>query len=247
MKRSAFISDIIFTFFLAGLFSLCFFRYLSVSLPVSFLLALLCGGLSAGAVGALLKSKRAKFFLKKSDEAQKRKFLLHLSLVSDEEKTGYFQTLFAEALPRRLGKLRLATNEAFYFLSFRFAPVSADDAARYTRWKTSGKKILLCNAIDEDALDLCRRFQIEVITGDGVYALAKEKNALPTRYAGDESGEDKKRRRLKLCFSRSNSKRFFLGGALVLLTSLLTPFPYYYLVFGSLLLLAAALIRIFGY
>jgi hypothetical protein len=38
-----------------------------------------------------------------------------------------------------------------------------------------------------------------------------------------------------------------VAGALVLLTSLITPFPYYYLTFGSLLLLIATLIRFFGY
>ena len=246
MKKSAFISDILVTFFLVGLFTLCFFRYLGSSLIGSFALATLCGALAAGAVGAILQSKRARFFLKRSDETQKQKFLLHLSLISDERITQFFQNLFSEDLPKRLGKLRLATKDAFYLLRFRFAPVSADDAAAFSRLKTAGKKVLLCNVIDEDALQLCKRLQIEVRTGDSVYAMVKERDALPDRYVGEETPVDKKQRRLRLCFSKSNAKRFFVGGALILLTSLITPFPYYYLVFGSVLLLVAALIRFFG-
>ena len=247
MKKSAFISDILFTFLTVGLFTLCYFRYLGSSIVGSFALATLCGALAAGAVGAILQSKRARFFLKRSDETQKQKFLLHLSLISDERITQFFQRLLSEKLPKRLGKLRLATKDAFYFLCFRFAPVSADDAAAFSRLKTAGKKIVLCNRIDEDALQLCNRLQIEVCTGERVYAMVKEKNALPDSYAGEETPVDKKQRRRKLCFSKSNAKRFFIAGALILLTSLITPFPYYYLVFGSILLLVSALIRFFGY
>ncbi|MBQ3506139.1 MAG: hypothetical protein IJA89_05155 [Clostridia bacterium] len=247
MKKSAFISDILFTFLLVGVFTLCFFRYLGLTIVGSFILASLCGALAAGGVGAILQSKRARFFLKRSDESQKQKFLLHLSLISDERITQFFQKLFSEELPKRLGKLRLATKNAFYFLSFRFAPVSADDAAAFSRLKTAGKKILLCNQIDEAALQLCQRLQIEVRTGEQVYAMVKAKDALPDTYAGEETPVDKKQRRQRLCFSKSNAKRFLVGGALVLLTSLITPFPYYYLTFGSLLLLVAALIRFLGY
>ena len=247
MKKSAFISDILFAFFLVSVFTLCLFRYLGVTLILSLTLATLCGVLSAGCVGAILQSKRTRLSLNRFDQTQKEKFLLHLSLISDERITQFFQNLFLEQLPKRLGKLRLATKDASYFLCFRFAPLSADDIAKYARVKTTGDKIILCNRIDEDALALCQRLRMQVCTGERVYAMVKEKNALPTQFVGDETPVNKKQRRLKLCFSKSNAKRFFTGGVLILLTSLITPFPYYYLVFGSILLLVSAFIRFWGY
>ena len=112
MKKSAFISDLIFTFLAAGIFTLCLFRYLRIDLFPSFLLAVVCGALAACAVGAFLASRRKTHFLKKSDEAQKEKLLLHLCLLSDVQKTNYFYNVlrkqYAEA--RRFSRLRVATE-----------------------------------------------------------------------------------------------------------------------------------------
>lgn len=250
MKKSAFISDILFTFFIASVFTLCLFRYLRLSLPLALLLGGVCGVLAACGIGALLQSKRKTYLLKRSDEAQKQRFLDHLCLLGDEQKTKYFCDVLRKTTDetvKRSGKLRLVGGEDFYFLKFRFAPVSADEVASAARWNTGKKKILLCNRIDEDAAALCLRLGLELHTGERVYAETKKADALPAEYLGEEKSENKKKRRLHLWFHRRNSRPFFISGMMLLVTSLLTPFPYYYLVFGSVLLLSAVLIRIFGY
>ena len=106
---------------------------------------------------------------------------------------------------------------------------------------------MLCNNITDEARTLCDSLHVQVFTGEKVYAFVKENDALPETFLGEAQTANKRKRRLRLCFAKSNGKRFFVGGALILATSLLTPFPYYYLVFGSILLLAALFIRIFGY
>ena len=249
MKKSAFISDLIFTFSLSFLFTLCVFRYFHLSLVGATLLGFVCGILAAGAVGALLQSKRKMLFLKKSDEAQKEKLLTHLSLLGDEQKTSFFHQAFSKsnASVRRSGRLRLFSDEAFYFLRFHFAPVTADEVASAARWKTAKKKFLLCSEIEESAAALCKKLDIELWTGEKIYVALKESDALPKTYFGEENAEKRSKRKLRLCFSKRNAKSFFVGGALLLLSSLFTPFPYYYLIFGTLLFLASALIRIFGY
>ena len=78
MKRSAFISDIIFAFFVGFLCTLLFFRYVGIGLFPALLLSVVCGILTACATFTLLQSKRKTLFLKRSDEAQKAKLLLHL-------------------------------------------------------------------------------------------------------------------------------------------------------------------------
>ena len=249
MKKFAFFSDILFTFFVGGLLSLCLFRHYAIRLPVALFLSILCGVLCAASVGAVLQAKRKNLYLKKSDEAIKEKLLFHLVLLSDEGKTQFFQRVLStdEERANRFGRLRLSTKTDFYFLKFSLAPVCADEILPFTRLKTGKQKILLCGQIEEGALALCDRLGIRVKTGEWVYAQAKEKSLLPAQYLGEEERDKKRKRKWKSCFSKSNAKRFLLSGALVLLIARLTPFYYYYLLFGFLLIAAAVYTRVFGY
>ena len=243
MKKSAFISDILFSFFTLFLSTLILFRYMRITLFPALLLATLCGILFACAVGAWLKTKRKTFFLKKTDEAQKEKLMLHLALLSDEQKTELFSRLL---LAKRFGKLKVYTDETFYSLRFTLAPVKADEVIAFSRLKTGKPKTILCAQMEESGFKLCQRLGISVKAGDEVYALFKEQNALPAQYLGEESPQKKYGRRIRLWVSRANAKGFLLCSALLLLTALISPFPYYYLVFGGVLLLASILIKIFG-
>lgn len=250
MKKSAFLSDIIFTFFLIWIVTLCLFRHLKTPLISALILAAVCGLLSACAHAALLQSKRKTALLKRSDAALKEKLFLHLSLLGDDDKTKLFSSALSaseNAPVKRIGKLRLQSETRLYFLCFRFAPITTDDIARYSRFQSGKQKTLLCNQIEESALTLCTRLHIEVHAGDFAFRLLQSQNALPKTYLCDELPKDKRKHRLRLCFARSNAKRFLTSATLVLLLSFLTPFPYYYLVFGGVLILAALFIRIFGY
>ena len=248
MKKSAFISDVIFTFLISFIFCLCLFRYYRLSLFLAFLLSVLCGGLTACAIFALLRFKRKKFFLKKADETLKDKLLFHFALASDNNVTAFFHDFLSKTQTiTKKAKLCLEGEEEIYFLRFHASPVCVDEIFDTARRKSSKRKILLCSKIDEAALSLCRRFDIFVKTGADVFILLKENDALPEKFLGEETPEKKGKRRKQLWFSKSNSRHFFIGGAVLLSTSLLTPFPYYYLVFGSLLFLASILVRIFGY
>ncbi len=250
MKKSAFFSDVLFTFFLSWLFTLCVFRYLRISLLLSFILSGLCGLLGACSVAALLARKRKLLFLKQSLARKKQRFLDHLSLLSEQKRTEYFHKALTKATNtplNRRGKSHLVGEHDFYFLHFRFTPASADDVATISRYKTGKQKHLLCNRIDEEAARLCAKLGIRLRLGESVYELLEKADALPETYVGEETQENKKERRLRLWFHKRNARRFVVGGALLLLSSLFTPFPYYYLVFSFLLLVAAALVRIFGY
>ncbi len=248
MKKSAFISDLVFAFFLASIFSLCLFRYWRFRMPIALLLACLCGGLTALGVGLLSQNKRKRLRLQTLEEGRKNKLLTHLSLLSDGQKSRFFQTVLAQTdKVRPTSALRLIGDEAVYLLKIRFSPVTADEVATISRIKSAKEKILLCNRIDEDAKTLCDTLRVRVWTGNEIYELVKRADALPESYLGEPTAQNKRKLRLRLCFAKRNARRFFVGGALLLLTSLITPFPYYYLVFGSILLFIAAGIRIFGY
>lgn len=248
MKKSAFISDLMFTFFSAALFTLCLFRYLKIGFFPALVLAILCGALASFSVGAFLQSKRRTYFLKKSDEAQKEKLLRHLLFLSDEGKTKFFiERLSTPDFPaKRFGRLYVYTQDALYNLRFSFTPVSADETLRFSRVNTKKQKILLCNTVDPTARSLAQNLNIQVFTGEQVYAFLKKRDALPQVFLGEEA-EPKRKRRFRLWFSKSNARRFLLAAVLTLVSALVSPFPYYYILFGGILLLSALFLRIFGY
>lgn len=244
MKKSAYFSDVLFSFFIVALLTLLIFRHFSLSLPISGVLAFVCGLLAASAVSALLKSKRKNLDLKKSAETQKRKLLTHLALLSPAKQTEFFiPVLSAE----KLSPLRLATDDTEYSLFFRFAPVNADEIARLFQQETQKAKCVLCDRMDDDAKGLCSLLNIDVKTGEEVYSLVKERELLPLSYLGEETSPSKHKRRLRIALSKRNGKRFLLSATLLLLTSLFTPFRVYYLLLSAILLLCALFIRIFGY
>lgn len=246
MKRFAFFSDLLFTFFAATLLALCAFRFMDVGFWLSLLLAALCGGLVMASVGAYLQSKRKSLLLKRSDEQKKEKLLLHLALLSDGAKTEFFRNALSKDAPlQRFSLLRLHNETQFYFLHFKLSPVNADDVAKYARLKTGKEKILLCGNIEESARALCERLHIRVRTGEEVYVALKNADALPQNYLGDDMPSGKKRRPA-LWFAKRNSKRFLLSAALIFLLSMLTPFFYYYVLMSVALLFLSVFVRIFG-
>ncbi len=246
MKKTAFFSDILFTFLVAFLLSTVFFRFLAIPFLPAVLLGVACGGLATLGIGAYLAHKRKKYLLKRSDEVLKNKLLTHLALLPRERKTQFFRDVFAEETVRYTDS-KIFTADAVYCLSFRFAPVTADDVAKFLHVKTAKQKILLCGEMEEEALRLCMRLNIQVQTGESVYRLVQAKNALPQTFLGEDAPANKRERKFRLCFAKSNAKRFLVSGSLLLLASLFTPFPLYYRLFGGALVIASAVIRIFGY
>ena len=250
MKKIAFISDLIFTFFVSFLCSVLLFRHLQLGLWPALALAALCGLLIVFSVGAYLYSKRKNIFMKKSEAAEREKFLSHLALSGNEANAELFKHLFLAQNPsvqiKRTGKNRLTSGDTVYFLLFTFSPVTADDVAPFTRLKTHRKKFLLCNKADETARDICSRFAIAIKTGDELFDELKAADALPKSFLGDTSYRLSVKRKWKLWLSKSNSRRFLLSATLILLLAKLTPFYYYYLAVGVLLLFAAIFTRIFG-
>ena len=174
---------------------------------------------------------------------------MHLACLSDEGKTKFFMERLTngDTPVKRFGRLRIYTPETFYFIRFSFAPVNSDELLTCARLKTGKRKILLCSKIEESAYALAERFRIEVYTGEKVYTLLKERNLLPDAYSTEESKTEKRSRRLQVWFSKKNSKHFLTAAILCLITALLSPFPYYYILVGGAMLIAAVFIRIFGY
>ena len=104
MKKSAFISDILFSFAVTFLPALCLLRYLRLPLAASLLFAAVAGLLVSLAVWFFLDKKREKLCLKKQDEEAKEKLLLHLALSTQKQNAEYFAGYFSSKAKRRKKK-----------------------------------------------------------------------------------------------------------------------------------------------
>ena len=255
MKKSAYYSDIIFAFLLAFLFSVCLLRYLKVGLLPALLCAVLFG-LSAGLLASrLLQKKHDSVLLKKREETEAEKLALHLALLSPAKQVAFFLPrveLFADGflLPfvRRPKRSPFIEGEtAVGFFRFGLEPVSADCLLPVVTAKTEKAIYLFCNDLTTEAARWCTRFSVRAVTIGGVYKTLKEKGALPESYLKSGVLAAKKKRKFRLWLSKQNASRFLTAGALVLLSSLISPFPYYYLAFAFLLLTSALCLKLFGF
>lgn len=253
MRKSGYLSDLIFAFSAIFLPLLCFLRYRKLSLP----LALATAALFAAGVCFLL----AAFFHKRYDgkklkNAEKKEIemlTLHLALLSREEQTAFFAERAAYILKseyvqtvRKDGNLFLETQEHAAYCLFSVSPARANDALPLLVYSTEKEPVLLCNATDQEADGFLERFRLRVLRAEEIYLRLKADGLLPERYKSEKAFEKKKKRKRELWLQKKNARPFLKGGALILTASLFTPFPYYYLIMGCALTAASVLIRIFG-
>ncbi len=253
MKKLAYFSDVAFAFTAAFLPSLCYLRYRQVPLLWSALVSLLFGVGASMLTWSHLKKKHATATLKASEKRQMEQLSLHLVLLSQKEKTDFFienaPTLIGEEMQGRKlssGKLFFDTKSQVVYCHFTLSPLTADDLTPLLSLDDTRAPVLLCNELDKTAEKLSAALSIKVLTLTEIYLKLKKSERLPKRYKGEEAFAKKKKRRFSLWIQKSNAKPFLTGGALLLLSSLFSPFPYYYLVVGFAMVMASAAVRIFG-
>ena len=265
MKKSAYYSDLIFTFSLLGFCALFCLRFFDVPLPFSLLLSLGFGLAAAYLLSVHLKKRDKIFALKKSEEEEKNSLCFYLSLCDDTEQTEFLrprlpfllsvldgdsalsQETNEQTTDEKDEELSLRLCDRVFFPCFRFREVAADDIAiLYPKLKQENSPVFLCNKLSEDGKKLCDKLSIPVVDGNLLYRAFKDNAAIPDEFPIKTATPIKQKRR-NISFSKSNSKRFFSSGALLIVSSVFIPYPVYYLVFGGLLLITAVLVRIFGY
>ncbi len=228
-------SDTLFFFGCSFLVTLCILRYYRIGLWLAAVLSLMLAlGLAVGVFAVNYWRRRKKYLLRR-DREEKEKLMLHLALSAPAAN----EKLFAPVLEER--------REEAYLL-FTMQPLSADAVAEKIKLCPEGKTFrLYCNALTPEAARLCESFSVPVTDGDEAYALLKERGALPEKYICGEKKRRGVRERLKIGLRKKNSRSFFVGGAALLVLSLFSFFPLYYIIGGCVLIFTSVLVRIFGY
>lgn len=242
MKQLPVAADAVFYAACTFLPILCILRYFGAPVWLSILAAgalAICVGL---AVFLLETRTRGKRLLSARQARERDTLLLHLTLAPARETEELLRRAHKKEQRSAQTSGQPPANDAPVEFLFTLEPLSADHLASIIR--TRGEQFtLFCSELSPAAEKLTKTFPITVIRGDEVYRLLSETGELPERFLGT-TPRPSRREHLRTLFTRNSAKPFFVSGALLLLMSLFTIFPVYYLAAGSLLLLLSVGLRI---
>lgn len=234
----ALISDVI--FFALCAFILCFtgVRFYTRNALTALIVAVGTAAASGVIAFFILLAKRKKRLVLSLGESERKSLSLHLSVCGDD----YINDLFENALEGTYMRgNRLQDDENAYFFNFKMSPLSADDIAAVIRSNVKKQKHIYCCEISPAALSLAEDFSLTVVTVAEIYALLKDKNLLPEKYALGNVKKPNVFRRIKKRFNRKLCPPLFFSGLTLLFFSFFTFYPKYYIIFGGLLMGLAAI------
>ena len=253
MKKSAYLSDILFAFTVLFLPMLCYLRFRGISLSLSVVLAALCGVCAAAFAALWMNRKYHKQKLTGEQRRQVELFTLHLALLSQREQAEFFAeriSALSDTQTVRLlrwdGAYLLQTDDTLIYPLFSVEPISANRVLPLLTHPTEQKCRLISSPLTADAQTFLVKFSLQTSSAEETYLRLKTANALPERYKSESMMQQKRKRRFALWLQKKNARPFFTGGALLLFSSLFSPFPYYYVIVGTLLTFTSVLVRTFG-
>ena len=249
MKKFVFsvYSDTVFVAIVTFIFGFALFRFYLRSFALSLTLAILTAAAVAVLVFLRAQYKVNKKFLKLSDEKEIAKLAFHLALDSqDNNIERIYAALFAQNdCAKRKDNAVIVNNDVYHF-AFRLEPVRADEIANLIRCGGARQKILMTADVTPEAQKLADAFGITIQRAADVYLLLKETNNLPETYILAEKMKTGWKDKLRFRIQKPMYKGYLLAGVSLLIFSLFTYFPVYYLVSGGILLCAAVAVRFFG-
>ena len=238
----ALISDSVFVALCTFLLGFTLVRYFVKSAVFALIVSIIFA-LSFGCIAfVILYRKRAKKLMLSLDNEKKKTLSLHLSVCSEK----YVLELFSKALECEILGSRLESDDTAYFLNFTLSPLSPDDVAKAIKFNTEKRKIILCCNAGAESENLANEFKINVKQIGEIYALLKDKNLLPEKYACGEIRKISVWKKIKNRFNRRLCPSLFFCGLSLLFFSFFTYFKIYYIVCGGLLLFLSAISLLFG-
>ena len=250
MKRLNFplIADILFYTICSFVLAFCIMRYYRIPIWISFTIA----GLIALAAGAtsflLLYTRRNKKLLSKKEREARDALLLHLALEKPERvRAALLSAYLSDEKDAHCEGEELCVEGVPVVPLFSMEPIPADEIAKLIRRFGRSPFMIACNSLTAEAEKLLTSFGIKAVREDEIYALFTRTETTPEPLICGEIPRKSIKQNLRRSFSKSNARPFFISGILLLLMSLFTFFPVYYIVSGSILLLCAISVRMLGF
>lgn len=140
---------------------------------------------------------------------------------------------------------RIDTEAGSTYLKFQFEAVTADELSPVIRAE-GGQKTVLGAAFTDEAQKLAQAFGVTLKSAADVYTLVKDSGCMPEKLITPPEPRDGFRAKLSFRVRKSAWRGYLFSGVFLLLFSLFTVFPVYYVVSGGILLAVAAAVRFFG-
>lgn len=250
MKNFPLWADTVFAFLSLLLFCFCLLRF---SLPAggAFALSLAIAAGGAALLHLFLRRRRKKRGLDEREREEVKKLSLHLALDTPSHN--------ADLLADSLNALQREKNEGTYtkicddalrcgdetaFLKFRFEPVTADELCPVLR--EAGQKTVYAADFTQEARSLADAFGVTLRDAKQVYELVRESGRMPRNLLAPPQHKASFKENLLSRLSKKYWRGYALSGSMLLLFSLVTVFPLYYVISGGVLLSFAAFVRFFG-
>ncbi len=241
------ILDVLFYSLAVGAVSFCILRYFRLPLPLSFFVSLLFLLSAAILVYIFTARRHRKMRLSKKQESEKRALMLHLALERPERvRALLLSALLADGKEAHLEK-ELRVDDTSAVFAFTMQPLSADAVAKLLQEYGREQFLLFCNSLSPESESLLFQFSIKTYRADEVYSLISRTDCMPKELICGNLPQKTAKTRLLAAIKKSNARPIFVSGLLLLLMSLFTVFPLYYLISGCLLVLSAVAVRLFGY
>lgn len=242
------IADILFYSTAMGFFVLGLLRYFRMPLALCIVLALAFAFATGCFIALFLLGRNRKKWLTKKQRDERDALMLHLTLEKEERvRAALLSAYGADGKEVHCENDGLLADGKLLIPLFTMQPVSADEVARLLRTHSTQPFTLVCNALSPEAEKLLASFGRDAVRADEVYALFTRTQTTPSPLICAEIPRKTVRQKLRRSFSKTNARPFFVSGLLLLAMSLFTIFPTYYVVTGSILLVASVLVRAFGY
>ena len=238
-------SDAVFVFLSSFLLSFIAFYYytpypyslvFSVALSVAVFLFFL----------SVAKKKTARAVKSKAEENKYESVMLNLSVLDFSEQADFFCSLL-----KKIGESTVKTENAvkstdgtFILPRFSFSPVDKDEIVKTVIFNPAGVKVYAQSFTEEERTFFSRFDAVTLIDGKEAFEKMKKADFYPIEIVKPA----KKRRKIKffLPFEKKKAVSFLLYGLFFLSFSFLVPIKVYYLAFGSVFVISALLIRLFG-
>ena len=242
------IADALFYAVAAWFLSIGLMRYYRMQLTLAVILASIIALAVASIFFLLSYASRRKRKLGKKESAARDALMLHLALEKEERINEALLTAFqADEKQVQLQGDTLLVEDALCVPRFTMQPLSADEVARILRAYGREKLTILCNELSPEAEKLAASFGVKVMKKNEIYALFTRTQTTPDPLILAELPRKSAKRTLRRIVSKKSARPFFTSGILLLLMSLFTFFPFYYLTVGCALTIFAILIRFFGF
>lgn len=242
------ILDVLFYSFAAFLVALGILRYYRLPAAICFGVSIPVA-LAVGIITFLLVARsRRRFFLNRSETAKTQALMLHLTLEKDERvRALLLAAICADGKEAHCEGDALKTEGIVLVPLFTMQPITADAVAVLLKKYGTEPFAIACNALTPEAEKLLATFGRTAVKAREIYELVERTNTMPNPLICGQIPKKDVRTRARRALSKRNARPFFVSGLLLLIMSLFTFFPVYYLISGSVLVCVSIFIRAFGY